>query len=369
MKTRRMRFLIMVLLLSMGIIISSCSSPSEEAVEVTRVVQSEVTRVVTETITEEGEAVEVTRVVMEEVIVEVPAEAEEASSGSAPQPEPADDSEIETIAGSETDRPNNNAQSQRLIIKDGNMTLVVMETDAILEDAIDLAVDLGGYVIAQRIWDNSDGFRFATLTIGVPVERFEEAMRILRTYGSVTDESASGQDVTDEYVDLNSRLGNLLATQERLRSFLESADEVAEILAINQEMTKVEEELEIIQGRMTFLEDRAAVSTITLTINPWIPTATPTATSTSTPTPTSTPTHTPTPLPTPDDWRPGDTAVTALVDLENTSTSVADFAIYNGIACGPWLLLISIVGFVFWRILRRKTQRETPLVGEPADSD
>jgi hypothetical protein len=152
---------------------------------------------------------------------------------------------------------------------------------------------------------------------------------------------------------------------------LESADEVAEILAINQEMKKVEEELEIIQGRMTFLEDRAAVSTINLTINPWIPTATPTATSTSTPTPTSTPTYTPTPLPTPDDWRPGDTAVTALVDLENTSTSVADFAIYNGIACGPWLLLTGIVSFVFWRILRRRVERDAPrpLAGESAGSD
>jgi hypothetical protein len=304
---------------------------------------------------------------MEEVFVEAPL----AGSGSGPEEEPAAESDIQAIAESETERPNNNAQTQRLIIKDGNMTLVVMETDAVLEDAIDLAVDLGGYVISQRIWDNTAGFRFATLTIGVPVERFEEAMRILRTYGSVTDESASGQDVTDEYVDLNSRLGNLLATQERLRSFLESADEVAEILAINQEMKKVEEELEIIQGRMTFLEDRAAVSTINLTINPWIPTATPTATSTSTPTPTSTPTYTPTPLPTPDDWRPGDTAVTALVDLESTSTSVADFAIYNGIACGPWLFLTGIVSFVFWRILRRRVERDAPrpLAGESAGSD
>jgi hypothetical protein len=89
---------------------------------------------------------------------------------------------------------------------------------------------------------------------------------------------------------------------------------------------------------MNFLADRAAVSTINLTINPWIPTATPTQTPTSTPTPTATPTHTPTPLPTPDEWRPGDTAHTALVSLENTSTSTADFLIYNGITCGPWLL-------------------------------
>jgi hypothetical protein len=362
-----MRLTVMVLLLSIGAIIGACQPE-----EVVQEVQVEVTRVITETITEEGETVEVTRVVTEEVIVEVPAEEpmeEEAGSGFDAE-EPAPDTDIETLAESETERPNSNAQTQRLIIKDGNMTLVVMETDAVLEDAIDLAVDLGGYVISQRIWDNEAGFRFATVTLGVPVDRFEEAMRSLRTFGAVTDESASGQDVTDEYVDLNSRLGNLLATQERLRSFLESADEVAEILAINEELKKIEEELEIVQGRMTFLADRAAVSTINLTINPWIPTATPSPTSTSTPTPTPTPTYTPTPLPTPDDWLPGNTAQTALVSLRNTSTSTADFLIYNGITCGPWLLLTGLVSFLFWRILLWRTRRdETPLAGEPAGSD
>jgi hypothetical protein len=50
---------------------------------------------------------------------------------------------------------------------------------------------------------------------------------------------------------------------------------------------------------------------------------------------------------------------------------VADFAIYNGIACGPWLLLTGIVSFVFWRILRRRVERDAPrpLAGESAGSD
>jgi hypothetical protein len=185
----------------------------------------------------------------------------------------------------------------------------------------------------------------------------------MRTFGQVTDESASGQDVTDEYVDLNSRLTNLLATQERLRSFLGEANKVSEILDINEELKEVEEELEIIQGRMTFLVDRAAVSTIDLTIVPLIPTPTPTATPTATPTPTSTP------LPTPETWRPGDTAHTALVDLRNTSQTAADYTIYNGITCGPWLLLMGVAGYFFWRVWRRIGRRGTPLAGEPAGGD
>ena len=322
--TRRMRFMVVTFLLSIGIIIAACGGADTVEMQVTRVVEAEVVRM------------EPTQVMMDPAF----ASAEELS-----------DTDIETLVGSETERPNNNAQLQRLIIKDGDMTVVVMDTEAVLEDAIELAVELGGYVISQQIWDDSAGYRFATVQLGVPVDRFEEAMRTLRTYGSVTNESASGQDVTDEYVDLNSRLGNLLATQERLRSFLESADEVAEILAINEELKKIEEELEIVQGRITYLADRAAVSTIDLTINPLIPTPTPT------------------PLPTPYEWRPGDTAHTAFVNLENSAAFAADFTIYNGITCGPWLLLTGIVSYFFWRILRWRTRRGTALAGEPVSSD
>ncbi|MFZ0544669.1 MAG: DUF4349 domain-containing protein [Candidatus Promineifilaceae bacterium] len=363
---RRTRLTVIVLLLSIGIIIGACSASDE----IVREVPVEVTRVVTETVIEEGQTIEVTRIVAEEdSVMAEPTEA--ASAGSAVDGESAADTDIETLAEAETERPGstNNSQTQRLIIKDGNMALIVMDSDTALEEAVDLAVVLGGYVISQRSWDDESGFRYATVRLAVPVDRFEEALRTLRTYGSVTDESASGQDVTDEYVDLNSRLGNLLATQERLRSFLEAADEVDEILDINEELQKVEEELDVIQGRMTYLADRAAYSTINLTINPLIPTATPS------PTPTATPTYTPTPLPTPDEWRPGDTVHTALVNLENSSTSAADFTIYNGITCGPWLLLMSFIGYLFWRAFRWRVQRDTPntpqppLAGEPAGSD
>ena len=95
-----------------------------------------------------------------------------------------------------------------------------------------------------------------------------------------------------------------------------------ETLKVNDELKSVEEEIAVIQGRLNYLGNRAAFSTIDLNIQPWIPTPTPS------PTPTATPTATPTPLPTPETWRPADTAKVAGVELQESAQDTADFFIY-----------------------------------------
>lgn len=305
-----------------------------ETVVETVVEQVEVTRVITETIAEEGESVEVTRV----VIKEVPAAAENSEEVAALQATPA------ASRGQITSDP---VPQQRLIIKDGRLTVIVDDTETAVNAATNLTVELGGYIISQNIHDDPQGYRFASLKLAVPVSQFEFALRDLRGLGQVTNESSSGTDVSDEFVDLNSRLTNLQLTRDRLRSFLDQATDVNQTLAVNEELVKVEEEIALIQGRLNFLRDRAAFSTIDLTINPWIPTPTATATATATPTPTATP------LPTAEVWRPGDTAVVASVRLQDTAQSTADFLIFNGIVCGPWLLLLLLFGYPSLRLAQR----------------
>lgn len=300
----------------------------------------QVTRVVTEIVAEEGEVVEVTRIVTEivesEAVAEEVAQATEAGAAlqatAAPTP------------GSSSGEP---VLQQRLIIKDGRLTVVVDNTETAVNVATNLVVELGGYIISQNVHDDTQGYRFAAMRLAVPVTQFETAMRELRSLGQVTNESSSGTDVTDEFVDLNSRLTNLHLTRDRLRSFLDQAENVTETLAVNEELKQVEEEIAVIQGRINFLQDRSAFSTIDLTINPWIPTPTATATATATPTPTATP------LPTAEVWRPGDTARVAAVRLQDSAQNTADFAIYNGIVCGPWLLLLLLFAYPGWRLSQR----------------
>lgn len=298
---------------------------------VVETIQVEITRVVTETVVEEGEMIEVTRVVMVEPELAA-REGEEAAAATAVPPDTPLTSQMPT---------------QRLIIKDGRLTIVVDDTETAVNSATNLIVELGGYIISQNLHDDTQGYRFATMRLAVPVTQFEFAMQSLRGLGQVTNESSSGEDVTDEFVDLNSRLTNLEMTRDRLRSFLDEAENVTETLLVNDELKRVEEEIAVIQGRLNFLQDRAAFSTIDLNIQPWIPTPTATATATATPTPTATP------LPTAEIWRPGDTVQVAAVQLQDTAQETADFALYNSIVCGPWLLLFLLVGLPGWRLARR----------------
>ena len=181
----------------------------------------------------------------------------------------------------------------RLIIKNGEISLLVENADVAIDRVTQTAVDNGGYVLTSNTWFD-DIYKSATVTIAVRSDRFEIAMRRLRDISiMVLQESSSGEDVSSEFVDLESRLGNLEATRDRIQTFLDQAKTVDEALKVNEQLAEIEAEIEQVKGRMNYLSGRAAFSTITVDLT--VPQPTPTITPTPTNTPTPTPTFTPTP--------------------------------------------------------------------------
>ena len=172
----------------------------------------------------------------------------------------------------------------RMIIKNADMRLQVEDTDVAIDRTTQMVGDLGGYIISSRSWYQAYdkyNLKYATLTIGMPVDQFERALSRLRGFSvKVLDETASGEDVTDQYVDLQSELQNLEATRARIQEFLKDAKTVDEALRINQELSNIESQIEQIKGRMNYLADRAAFSTITINFEPELPILTPTPTPT-----------------------------------------------------------------------------------------
>jgi hypothetical protein len=240
----------------------------------------------------------------------------------------------------------------RLVMKQASLEVMVEGTDAAVERAAALAETFDAFVLRQRVWDGEDRrYRYAEITFGVGGEDFEGLLRALATLGTVLDESASGDDISDEYLDLNSQLENLRETQSRVRTFLDQAGTISETLRVHQELQQIEDQIGELQGRANFLANRADAGSIQLSIVPFIPTPTPSPTATPTPTPT------PTPLPTPEIWRPADTAKLAGVRLQDTAQSVGDFFLYRLVVCGPWLLFIGLVAFAGWRLYKRSRER------------
>jgi len=253
--------------------------------------------------------------------------------------------------------PPHSAQGRaRLIIKDAQVKLLVEETDVAIDRTTQMVSDLGGYIISSRIWYKEAGgnnYKFATLTLGVPVDRFEDALRRLRDLAiRVLDENASGQDVTDEYVDLQSRLRNLEATRDRIREFLNQAKTVEEALKVNDQLAEVEDEIEQVQGRMNYLFDRAAFSTITIDIEPEI----------ILPTPTPTPTRTPTPTPTA--WSPAVTFREAGKSLRDVSVVMTQATIWILVLVVPLLLPPALVIWLIWYLARGRKKSQKKKVQE-----
>lgn len=157
---------------------------------------------------------------------------------------------------------------EQLIIRTGRLDIVVEETEETLDDIIDLANDSGGWIVSSSLF-GADGAKSGQATIRVPVDQFDAIMNQIEGMAlRVERSSTTGQDVTEEYVDLSARLQNLEATAERVRGFLDDARDVEDALAVNQELSRLESEIESLKGRLQYLEQSAAFSTIEITLTP-----------------------------------------------------------------------------------------------------
>jgi hypothetical protein len=245
--------------------------------------------------------------------------------------------------------------SQRKIIKNSELTLQVTDTDMAIDGVTQVTGDLGGYIISSRVWlENVNGvmLKYSTITLGIPVEQFETALRRLRGLSiKVLDEAETGEDVTDQYVDLQSQLVNLQDTRDRIRSFLDNAKTVDEALKVNQQLSDIEGQIEQIQGRMNFIQNRSAVSTITVTLKQQPPDFS--LTPTRTPSPTLTPTPTQTPLP----WKPGETARQAGQTLTSAYKGIVDILIWLLIFVVPILLIPGLIVWGIWYLAKRKKKQ------------
>lgn len=239
--------------------------------------------------------------------------------------------------------------SPHLIVKDGSIDLLVKDTDVASSGVTQIVGDTQGYIINSHTWYQDyygKNYKYATYQIGVPVDQFEITLHRLRDLAvRVTNENETGQDVTDQYVDLQSQLVNLEATRDRIRGFLNQATNVDDALKINQQLSDVEGQIEQIQGKINYLSNRSAFSTITINLSPDLPPVV------------STPTPIPTPVPVEGlaPWDPGRTTQQASQTLVSTYRAIVDVLIWIFVVfvpiVGPPVL---IVWLIMWFVRRRK---------------
>lgn len=245
---------------------------------------------------------------------------------------------------------------QRMIIYNGVLDLVVKDTVATQEEIGVLVDELEGFILSSESYRYDEGLLEVNLTLRVPASSFNTAMARLRELAlEVTHERVSSEDVTQEYVDLESRLTALEAKAAKLEELMDEAEDTDAVLKIYRELSATQEEIEHVKGRMRYLERSAAMATIEVSL-------------------------TPDELAQPIEvagWRPQGTAKQALQALINTYQFLIDALIWIVILVVPVLigigfvifLLVKLVKRLFFRRKKKDASEEKQSVESPAESE
>ena len=207
--------------------------------------------------------------------------------------------------------------ANRRIIKTGEVTIEVTDIAASLGRVRALAVELGGYVGGSFLGARDD---YATLTLRIPADRFDDALTRLRAFdGEVLTEATREEDVTSAIVDLEARLRNLNASEEQYLDLLERTGTVEEILAVQIRLDEVRGQIEQLEAQVKDLSEMADLATLTVSL---VPSSLQQATNT---------------------WDPGKTVSDAIAALVQTGQSVVNGVIWFAIVWLPVLIALAIV--------------------------
>jgi hypothetical protein len=152
------------------------------------------------------------------------------------------------------------AQIEPLVIRTANLSLVVEDPAASADEIGKMAEEMGGFVVFSNVFQTSfdstsNVVTRASVTIRVPSERLDEALdQIEEGAIEVQNRSVQGEDVTQQYTDLQSRLRNLEVAEEQLRQIMEDAIETEDVLQVFENLRQVREQIELLRGfRKTFI--------------------------------------------------------------------------------------------------------------------
>ncbi|MCS6773567.1 MAG: DUF4349 domain-containing protein [Anaerolineae bacterium] len=177
-----------------------------------------------------------------------------------------------TVAVEARDSGNANAEmpsARRLVIRTADMEIVVTDTVATMNELSKLAAETGGFVVSSSTSQVEQRALRGAMTLRVEAKRFDEALSRIRALAlEVRSENVRGEDVTAEYVDLDARVKALEASEAQLYELLKSAQTTEDVLKVRSEITRLRSEIDSLKGRIRYLSQAAALSTITVAILP-----------------------------------------------------------------------------------------------------
>jgi hypothetical protein len=265
-------------------------------------------------------------------VIEAPSAMDSAGAPQSPQPN--------TTAGNAA-----TVEFKQMIIMNANLEIAVDDPGTAMSAIQKMAADMGGFTVSSNIYKTYTpaGIEVpaATLTVRVPAEKLNEALDKIKALTGdpvkyTLTENISGQDVTQDYTDLKSRLRNLEEANAKLSELYDKAIKTEDALAIYQQKVQVTEQIEVIKGQMQYYEQASAKSAITVQIVAKESIAPITVAG----------------------WTPKGAARDALQALIDFGKGLVDFLIWFGVLVIPILVVIGLPIFLLVRFFTRRNRRE-----------
>ncbi len=159
------------------------------------------------------------------------------------------------------------SQLDRKMIMVATMTVTTEDVAGGFEEVGVIATGAGGFVSSSSFGHKGDK-ETASVTIRVPVDKFHDTIVRLRELGKVSGEDGSSNDVTEEFTDLESRLRNLKRSEETYLGFLGRANDIGEVMQVQDRINATRAEIEQVQGRINLVQHQTDLATISVHLNP-----------------------------------------------------------------------------------------------------
>ncbi|MGB7207603.1 MAG: DUF4349 domain-containing protein [Pyrinomonadaceae bacterium] len=160
----------------------------------------------------------------------------------------------------------NTAPTDRKIIRNAELNLEAENPEQAQQQITAIAELKGGFVVESQ--QSSSDIKSTTrdtvvMTVRVPAEKFGETLdEIRKTASRVVVENVKGQDVTEEFIDIEAQLKAKKALEQQFMEIMKRANTVDDALSVQSQLAEVRGEIEKIEGRKRFLENQASLSTI-----------------------------------------------------------------------------------------------------------
>ncbi|KUL75398.1 MULTISPECIES: DUF4349 domain-containing protein [unclassified Streptomyces] len=153
------------------------------------------------------------------------------------------------------------------IIRTASLTVRVKDVPEALDEARTTVENAGGFVGDETTRRDGDGRERTRVVLRVPVEKYAEVLEDLEGTGKLVERSAKAQDVTDQVVDVESRITSQRASVARIRELMDRATRLSDVVTLEGELSSRQADLEALLAQQASLKDRTSLATITLSLS------------------------------------------------------------------------------------------------------